>query len=144
MLLTQCTGRYSMAILLLLFVTACATPTKNVSDRPAWVDSPPTGALSSAASASYEIFGEAKAREKAVYKAISMIALQKVGKVDVQGDVEHVSELRSNGGAGALRERALISVKTQVDGHEIPVNAQIKAYWKDTRGKRVWVLMSEE
>ncbi len=132
-------------IFLVLFLSACTTlESKRGVNRPIWIDTPPSNGLAASASASYEIFGETKARENAVMKALSIIALQKASTVDIEGKVDHVSQFSSQGDTESFRENASISVKTTIGGSEIPVKANIKAFWKDKIGKRIWVLIAEE
>jgi len=138
-------GLRATIILLILFLSACATSnSKSGIERPVWIDTPPTNSLAASASASYEIFGETKARENAIIKALSMIALQKASKVDIEGKVDHISQFSSQDGTELFKENASISVKTTIGGSKIPVKANIKAFWKDKIGKRIWVLIAEE
>lgn len=140
-------SRFCTLLSLLLFaISACVAP-QQVRDniRPSWIDEPPDSSLISAsASASYEIFGEAKARENAIMKALSLIALQKSSAIDLESEISHKSRLVLQGKSESLSERSSVSYKAKVGGQEIPVNAKIVAFWKDKIGKRVWVLMAEE
>ena len=77
-------------------------------------------------------------------KAISTIALQKGSEVDVDGNVGKVSVVDTNGRSESFRETATVTVQANIKGSNVPVKAEIKAYWKDTRGQRIWVLMVEE
>ncbi|MCF6282267.1 MAG: hypothetical protein L3J28_08675 [Candidatus Polarisedimenticolaceae bacterium] len=136
-------GLLFVVSLLFLFLSACSAP-HNKLDRPSWIDTPPANGLTASASASYEIFGESVARKNAILKGLSMIALQKANKVDIEGEVDQVSQFSSNNSVGSLRESASVSFKARIGGSEIPISAKIVAFWKDKIGKRVWVLMTEE
>lgn len=135
-------SQWLSVFIITLSLVACVSNSSKNATRPAWVDSPPAGHAS--AVASYAIFGEAKARENAVMKAISSIALQKGSEVDVNGSVGKVSVVDTSGQRESFRETATVTVEANIKGNNVPVNAKIKAYWKDTRGKRVWVLMAED
>lgn len=132
--------------LILIVVTACVAPQQlRENIRPSWVDKPSdSNSISASASASYEIFGETKARENAILKALSMIALQKSNVVGLESEIGYKSRLISQGKSESLSEHSSVSYKAKVDATEIPVNAKIIAFWKDKVGKRVWVLMAEE
>ncbi len=124
-----------------LLLSACFT-SKN--RRPDWVDRPPDAEGSAVGAASYEIFGEIKAREKAVMKAMLSLALQKGGTVDLESSVESRQVLSRHNSSESFNEHASISIRAIVSGKEIPVNAKIKAFWKDLQGRRIWVLLVEE
>ncbi|VAX30489.1 hypothetical protein MNBD_NITROSPIRAE01-735 [hydrothermal vent metagenome] len=124
-----------------LFLSACFS-SKN--RRPDWVDRPSSAEGSAVGAASYEIFGEIKAREKAVMKALLSLALQKGGTVDLESSVENRQVLSRHNASESFNEQASITTRAIVSGKEIPVNAQIKAFWKDVEGRRIWVLLVEE
>ena len=123
-------------------MTACATSPNGSNTRPAWIDFVPDDAA--VGSSSYEIFGEAKARKSAVMNAISSIAVQKSSTVDVDGTVSKVTSVDTKNGNESYQEAAIVTVEANVQGRRIQVSASIKEYWKDTRGRRIWVLMQEE
>ncbi len=134
-----------VAIVFTLTLSACTVShPKKTDQRPSWIDAPPDGGLTAAASASYEIFGEAKARESAILKALSMIALQKSNRVNINGNIDHTLQYSMNGNDESLRESASVSMSARVNGREIPVNAKVIAYWKNKVKKRIWVLMKED
>lgn len=127
-----------------ILIGGCASPQNNPNLRPTWIDSPPSGNKSAVGAASYEIFGETKARETALMKALTSLALQKGGKVDLESSVDSRQILNVNNSGESFSERASIQTTAIVRGKEIPINAKIKAFWKDTQGRRVWVLVVEE
>ncbi|VAW84341.1 hypothetical protein MNBD_GAMMA16-709 [hydrothermal vent metagenome] len=123
-------------------MTACASTPGSPDHRPDWIDQiPNNGAVGSS---SYEIFGEARARKDAVMKAISSIAIQKSSTVNVDGTVSKVTSVNSQDGKETFREAAIVTVEANIQGRKIQVSAKIKEYWKDTRRRRIWVLMHEE
>jgi len=122
-------------------LSACSSSKKSL--RPDWIDSP--GGLGSAVgAASYEIFGEIQARERAVMKALSALALQKGATVQLEGRVESRKVVDAAGDSESVREQASVSIHAVVSGREISVKAKIKAFWKDRQGRRVWVWIAEE
>ncbi len=128
-------------VFFMLLVACSSRDTSHYLTRPAWVDAPPMG--HTVGVASYAVFGEPKARENAVLKAITSIALQKGSDVDVAGRVGKLSVVDMRDGVESFRETATIKVQANIKGRDVPVKAEIKAYWKDTRRMRIWVLMSE-
>jgi len=140
---TQSTLTSRVAILLisalLLILNACASTSAH-NGRPAWIDNQSKHGLSAIGSASYDIFGESWARERAVKKALAELAIQKGSSVDVLGAVEN-KQVLSN---GSFAEQASVTTHAVIKGQEIAINAKIKEYWKDLEGKKVWVLMVEE
>lgn len=105
---------------------------------------PPDAKGSAVGAASYEIFGEIKAREKAVMKALVALALQKGGRVDLESSVENRQVLNRHNTSESFSEHASIRTRAIVRGKEIPIDATIKAFWKDVQGRRIWVLVVEE
>jgi len=127
-----------------LILTGCLSSPKNPHTRPEWIATPPPGESSAVGAASYEIFGETHAREKALMKALTSLALQKGGTVDLTSSIERQQVLNVGHSGESFRDRTSISTIAIVRGKEIPINAKIKAFWKDTQGRRVWVLVIEE
>ncbi len=111
---------------------------------PAWVNELPKGESAAVGSASYEIFGEAKARENAVMKALSALALQKGGRVDLEGEVHNMQAVHSANDGERVSGRSVVSTKVTIKGQDIPVKGRVQSYWKDTTARRVWVLVVEE
>jgi len=129
---------------LLILAGGCASPQNNPNLRPHWIDSPPSGGSAAVGAASYEIFGETKAREKALMKALTSLALQKGGTVDLESSVDSQQVLNAGNSGESFREQASIRTRAIVRGKEIPINVKIRAFWKDTQGRRIWVLVVEE
>jgi len=127
----------TFVILLIFAATACAT---NSNNRPDWIDNPSSRGLSAVGSASYDIFGESWARERATKLALAELALQKGSSVEVSGEVNN----RQTVSGDNVSEHASISTKAIIKGQEITINARIEKYWKDWQGKKVWVLLLEE
>ena len=128
-------------VTLSLLISACFTSENR---RPDWVDRPPDAEGSAVGAASYEIFGEIKAREKAVMKALLSLALQKGGTVDLESRVENRQVLNRYNSSESFNESASIRTRAIVSGKEIPVNAKIKVFWKEVEARRIWVLIVEE
>lgn len=135
---------FVFSLLSVLMLTGCLSAPKNPHLRPEWITTPPLGESSAVGAASYEIFGETKARENALMKALTQLALQKGGTVDLESNVDSQQVTNVANSGESFRERASISTKAIVRGKEIPIDAKIKAFWKDTQGKRIWVLIVEE
>lgn len=129
--------KFNILILFLFAATACTT---NPNKRPDWIDSPSGGGLSAVGSASYDIFGESWARERATKLALAELALQKGSSVEVSGEVNNKQTVSGNN----FSEHASISTKAIIKGQEITISAKIERYWKDWQGKKVWVLLIEE
>ncbi len=129
--------KFTFLNLLIFAATACST---NPNNRPDWIDSPASSGLSAVGSASYDIFGESWARERATKKALAELALQKGSSVEVSGEVSNKQVVSGN----SFTEHASISTKAIIKGKEITISAKIERYWKDWQGKKVWVLLLEE
>ncbi len=128
----------------LILVACVSSPPKRQNLRPDWIASPPSEGNAAVGAASYEVFGETKARENALMKALTQLALQKGGTVDLESKVDSQQVTNVANSGESFHERASISTKAIVRGKEIPINAKIKAFWKDTQGRRIWVLVVEE
>ncbi len=135
---------FVLSVFVLLILVACASPRPNPYQRPNWIDSPPTGGNAAVGAASYEIFGEMKARETALMKALTTLAVQKGGTVDLESSIDSRQVLNVNHAGESFSQRASIKTIAIVRGKEIPINAKIKAFWKDIQGRRIWVLVVEE
>jgi len=133
--LTKKTLKTVFAVFALVLITACAS----TNNRPGWIDSPPSGGLSAIGSASYDIFGESWARERAVKKALAELAIQKGSSVEVSGEVSNRQTVSGN----SFSERATVSTNAIIKGQQVEVNAKIEKYWKDGLRKKVWVLLRE-
>lgn len=131
------TTKLSILIFLLTLIAACAT---NPSARPGWIDSPPSGNLSAIGSASYDIFGESWARDRAVKLALAELAIQKGSSVEISGEINNKQTVSGNN----VTEHASISTNATILGQEVSINAKIEKFWKDGQGKKVWVLLREE
>ena len=108
--------------------------------RPGWIDSPPSGGLSAIGSASYDIFGESWARKRAVELALAELALQKGSSVDVNSQVSNKQVLSNN----QFSQHATVTTNAVIKGQEIQISAKIEEYWKDSQGRKVWVLLRED
>jgi len=127
--------------LVFMILAACASSRKDL--RPDWITAP-GGVGFAVGAASYEIFGELQARERAVMKALGVLALQKGATVDLESQVESRKVVNAGAVSESVSEQASVSIRAVVKGREIPLRAKIKAFWKDRQGRRVWVLISEE
>jgi len=117
---------------------ACVTTAP--STRPAWIDTPSGGNLSAIGSASYDIFGESWARERAIQLALAELATQKGSSVEVSSKITNKQTVFGNN----VTEQASVSTTATIKGEGISLNAKIEKYWKDWQGKKVWVLLREE
>lgn len=127
-----------------IFTLGCVGNQTVTVAAPAWVNELPRGESVAVGSASYEIFGEAKARENATMKALSALALQKGGVVDLKGKVENIQTVDRYNGQERISDRSAISTKITIKGKDIPIRGRVHSYWKDTTARRVWVLVVEE
>ncbi len=133
--------------LLFVFITAisaCAgTPSNSTNVAPDWVNELPEGQTAAVGSASYAIFGEAKARENATMKALTALALQKGGTVDLVGEVQNSQTVNMTNGGERITDQSTVTVNAVIKGESIPVKGKVQSHWKDTINQRVWVLMIE-
>ncbi len=127
-----------------IFTLGCVNNRIATETPPAWLNEPPKGENVAVGSASYEIFGEAKARENATMKALSALALQKGGVVDLKGEVESIQAVDRYDGQERISDRSTISTKITIKGEDIPIKGRVQSYWKDTTARRIWVLVVEE
>jgi len=123
---------------LLFSVFACAS---NPQTRPSWIDSPPRSGLVAIGSASYDIFGESKARQNAIKKAMAELAIQKGSSVDILGQVANQKVVDQN---DDVKEQSSVTSYATIRGQQIQIKAKIQEYWKDWENKKVWVLVVEE
>lgn len=134
---------YGVCFTCFVALLACSStpPPKDPNARPTWVDAPGEGMV--VGGASYSIFGKLKARQDAVMKAFSSLALSKGAKVDVIGKVEN--DLRSSlGNSGeSIRQNASIQTTAVIEGKEVSIAGKIKKFWIDKSDQTVWVLIEE-
>ena len=125
-------------------VAGCVSHPPAANAMPDWVNELPEGESVAVGSASYESFGEAKARENATMKALSALALQKGGVVDLESEVNNFQAVSNANGGESVSGRSVVSTKVVIKGKDIQVKGRVQSYWKDTSARRVWVLVVEE
>ena len=138
-------ARTTLLSVFIVAISACTgTPSVATNTAPDWVNELPEGKSAAVGSASYAIFGEAKARENATMKALTALALQKGGSVDLVGEVQNSQTVSMANGSERVNNRATVTVNAVIKGENIPIKGKVQSYWKDTMNQRVWVLMIEE
>ncbi len=137
--------RTTLLFVFIIVISACAgTPSGTANVAPDWVNELPKGQSAAVGSASYAIFGEAKARENATMKALTALALQKGGSVDLVGEIQNSQTVNMSNGGERITDRATVTVNAVIKGEDIPVKGKVQSHWKDTVNQRVWVLMIED
>ncbi len=137
--------RTTLLFISIIVISACAgKPSVTTNAAPDWVNELPKGKSAAVGSASYAIFGEAKARENATMKALAALALQKGGSVDLVGEVQSSQTVNMVNGGERISDRSTVTVNAVIKGESIPVKGKVQSHWKDTLNQRVWVLMIED
>ena len=134
-----------LSLLFIFTISSCSLTdspvVKNVNSRPGWLDSPPDKHV--CASAEYAIFGENKARETALQKALKNLAVQKAGQADVVSQIDNLQMTRKVNSGEYSRELATVHTNAVISGQDIPVKAKVIKYWKDKSKQQIWILIKD-